>query len=575
MKGCLIVNAYLRSAKFNELEEMFQEAARTLGIDLKVIKNDGILVKTGTGKETTFPFMDGERPDFVLFWDKDVLLAQWLEDQGICVYNRAVCIALCDDKRKMHLALERANVPTPETEMAPMTYSGIGYTNFHFLDDVEKALGYPLIVKEAYGSFGAQVYKVDDREGLEAIVDKNKNGKLLFQRFIAASEGRDVRIQVVGNRVVASMYRYSTNDFRANITAGGSMKPYEPTKEEKELAICAASAVGADFAGVDLLFGEGGPLVCEVNSNAHFKNLYECTGCNTAYEILQYIREEYWKKRGRESKCQAWLIYDKKGAERNREYIRMHEETAKKYGVTCTLLYAEEIKKALPENKPDFAIVRTIAPDLSQELEEKGIPVFNSSIVSQICNDKGKTIEYVKKNTDVPVIPTETFLCGELSKELMRTHPDCVVKAVDGHGGEQVFKTEEPFEQIKKKIGSSNFIIQPFIKGRGKDIRVYLVGNEIVGAVERTAADGFRSNFSLGGKVNTYRLKEKEREMVKKISNLFSFGMAGIDFIVDEDGHLIFNEIEDVVGARMLYTCNPQINLLDRYFCTVLDILLQ
>ena len=53
----------------------------------------------------------------------------------------------------------------------------------------------------------------------------------------------------------------------------------------------AARAVGADFAGVDLLFGSSGALLCEVNSNAHFKNLMDCTGVNTAEKILDYIRE--------------------------------------------------------------------------------------------------------------------------------------------------------------------------------------------------------------------------------------------------------------------------------------------
>ena len=88
------------------------------------------------------------------------------------------------------------------------------------------------------------------------------------------------------------MYRYSLTDFRANLTAGGEMKPYEPTEEEAALAVSASTAVEADFSGVDLLFGEDGPLVCEVNSNAHFKNLYQCTGVNTAYEILKFIKEK-------------------------------------------------------------------------------------------------------------------------------------------------------------------------------------------------------------------------------------------------------------------------------------------
>lgn len=70
------------------------------------------------------------------------------------------------------------------------------------------------------------------------------------------------------------------------------MESYEPSSEEIDLAIRAARAVGASFAGVDLLFGSDGPLVCEVNSNAHFKNLLSCTGINVAEEILTFIQKD-------------------------------------------------------------------------------------------------------------------------------------------------------------------------------------------------------------------------------------------------------------------------------------------
>ena len=89
------------------------------------------------------------------------------------------------------------------------------------------------------------------------------------------------------------MLRTNENDFRANITNGGSMQPYTPTKEQADMAIQVCDALKLDFAGVDILFGEKDePILCEVNSNAHFKNLYDCTGVNTAEEILKYIKEK-------------------------------------------------------------------------------------------------------------------------------------------------------------------------------------------------------------------------------------------------------------------------------------------
>src|SRR5699024_6985907 len=115
----------------------------------------------------------------------------------------------------------------------------------------------------------------------------------VFQQFIKSSFGKDIRLQVVGDQVVAAMKRTSASDFRANVTTGGQMEPYQPTEIEKQLAIRASLALNADFAAVDLLFGENGePIVCEVNSNAHIRNLLTCTGINSAPYIIDYIEQK-------------------------------------------------------------------------------------------------------------------------------------------------------------------------------------------------------------------------------------------------------------------------------------------
>lgn len=283
MKGWLVVNEFLQNQKFSELTKLFLSAAQKANLSLSVYTNAELLADT---KELL-----KQRPDFVLFWDKDIVLGNYLEAQGIPLYNSVDAIRLCDDKRLTHIALMREGIPSPRTIMAPMTYPNIGFTNHDFFEYVERELSYPFVVKEAFGSFGEQVYLVRDRKELQQRIQGTSTTELLFQEYIPESRGRDVRLQVVGDRVVASMYRYSDTDFRANVTAGGKMKNYTPSEEESSLALRAARAVGADFAGVDLLFGVEGPLVCEVNSNAHFKNIQTCTGVPVAEEIIQYICE--------------------------------------------------------------------------------------------------------------------------------------------------------------------------------------------------------------------------------------------------------------------------------------------
>ncbi len=291
MNGWLITNAFLHSNKFSEINLWLMEAAKKHGIELTHKTNDEVLVRLDEEFGKAKKIQNKNKPDFVLFWDKDVRLAHYLELLGFNVFNNSRAIALRDDKSLTHLTLQNEGILMPRTIIAPMTFANIGYTNLDFLNSVENTLGYPLVVKECFGSFGMQVYLVKNKEELKDRMNEIGIKPVIFQEFINHSRGRDIRLQVVGNQVVASMYRYSDNgDFRANITSGGKMKPYEPTKEQVELAISCCKIMGLDFAGVDILFGENDkPIVCEVNSNAHFKSIYDCTGVNVADNIMEYI----------------------------------------------------------------------------------------------------------------------------------------------------------------------------------------------------------------------------------------------------------------------------------------------
>ena len=288
-KGCLIVNEFLHSGKFAEIHRWLMEAAGEKGIELELLTNAQCMPCIGS----CAPDDEWKDTDFVLFWDKDIRLARALENRGIKVYNSAAAIGICDDKSLTHLCLEQNGIVMPDTVLAPMTFQGIGYTNYDFLDRAADKLGFPLVLKECFGSFGQQVYLIDSREQLLLKVRELGCVPMMFQRFVESSKGRDLRLQVVGDRVVAAMFRYSDQDFRANITNGGHMKPYEPDQVQIDLALACCRAIGLDFAGVDLLFGEKEePIVCEVNSNAHFKNIYDCTGVNAAGHIIDYIIEK-------------------------------------------------------------------------------------------------------------------------------------------------------------------------------------------------------------------------------------------------------------------------------------------
>ncbi len=293
--GWLIVNEFLHSQKFTELHGYILEAAKRQGIMMLLKTNAEVLI------DLRREHCEKYEVDFILFWDKDVRLARYLEQMGYPVFNSSQAIECCDDKSLAHLTLHRAGIVMPDTIVAPMTFSNIGFTNLAFLEEMEDRIGFPMVVKECFGSFGQQVYLVKDLRELQTKVLQIGGRPLLFQAFISSSFGRDIRLQVVGDQVIAAMYRYSENgDFRANVTNGARMKKYEPTVEQCELALKCCKIIGLDFAGVDLLFGkEEEPIVCEVNSNAHFKNIYDCTGVNAADCIILYILDCLAKGRGK------------------------------------------------------------------------------------------------------------------------------------------------------------------------------------------------------------------------------------------------------------------------------------
>ncbi len=282
MKGVLLVNHFLSGGHFRTVRELFLQAAERKGLSLSV----------KTAVDLLRPELRAEEVgSFVIFWDKDVLLARRLTALGLPLFNSAEAIRLCDNKGETALSLMANGIPTPRTVIAPMTFEAVGYNDTRFVKEACDALGFPLVIKELYGSFGAQVYLVSNEEEAIARVKSLGGRPFLFQAFVSHSFGRDVRANVVGDRVVAAMLREGrTGDFRSNLGAGGSGKPYRLSPDEEALAVSAAKAVGADFAGVDLLFEADGSLtVCEVNSNPQFAGTFEFLGVNMAEHILDHI----------------------------------------------------------------------------------------------------------------------------------------------------------------------------------------------------------------------------------------------------------------------------------------------
>ena len=295
LNGWIVYNGHLPGDKFLDYANLVSDAASKKGMSIEVYPNHHLLSSLSTQGNS---ILNKEHsPDFVVFGDKDILLARQFEQLGIPVFNSSFAIEACDHKGLMYQLLAKQNIPIPETILGPKIYPGTKEIDTASFQHVSKKLGFPMIIKEAYGSFGEQVYLVHNEKDMMEKLQEVQGKPFLFQEFISSSYGRDVRLNVVGDRVVTAMLRSAEDDFRANVSAGGSMEPYTPSEKEINLAIRASQSIGADFAGVDLLFGpDDTPIVCEINGNAHIRNIYNCTGVNVADDMASYIIEWFERK---------------------------------------------------------------------------------------------------------------------------------------------------------------------------------------------------------------------------------------------------------------------------------------
>ncbi|MDD2417636.1 MAG: RimK family alpha-L-glutamate ligase [Oscillospiraceae bacterium] len=287
MAGYIIYNGYWNADSLPNPVIHLLNAAEQRGINLIPFAN----TETAVEFDGKLSIPDFDVSDFALFWDKDVRLARAMETIGIRLYNSADTVAVCDDKAATHIKLAAEDIPMPKTIVAPMTYVHMDEKpSQYFLNRAATIMGFPMVVKECFGSLGGQVYLAHDMDELKLLTDKMAARPFICQQFIKANAGTDIRIYIVDGQPVAAMRRRSETDFRANVGNGGMAEKYVPSAEQKELAVRCCNILGALFAGVDILIGdEGEPLVCEVNSNAHMQAISACSGVDVAGAIIDSV----------------------------------------------------------------------------------------------------------------------------------------------------------------------------------------------------------------------------------------------------------------------------------------------
>ena len=275
MKGIVLLNAYTKSAGANRQASRIAEELNALGVQTEMRLNGAFDADIFSSRVRL-----AQKPDFVVYLDKDKYLSRLWEKEGVRLFNSAEGVEVCDDKMLSYIALANGGVEIPDTLPAPLCYYPDARVREEYCRVVEERLGYPLVVKKSFGSWGMDVNLIQNFAELTKIAEEYKLFPHLYQKYIAAKRGEDTRVLVIGS----------------NIELGGRGYPAEITKSYREISERAARLLSLDYCGIDLLEGEDGrPIVCEVNSNAFFNEAEKVTGVNIAGAYAAHIAREMKK----------------------------------------------------------------------------------------------------------------------------------------------------------------------------------------------------------------------------------------------------------------------------------------
>ena len=274
--------------------ERFVEEADKYGIDFSLVFADEIdlIVSRDDRKSIRFRNDIVALPDSILartgsgtgYFNLSVL--RQFERLNVPTLPNSASIEASKDKMYANQILAQAGLPIPKTMLTRFPCKA---------ELVEKVVGFPCVLKVVTGSHGAGVYLCENAKQFEdlseLISSLDFKNSMIMQEYVQYSEGRDLRVIVIGGRVVGAMLRQSTDgSFKANISRGGEGTAFDVDDQMELLAIQTAKVLDLDIAGVDLLFHSDGYRICEANSSPGFKGFEKALGINIPQKVFDYAK---------------------------------------------------------------------------------------------------------------------------------------------------------------------------------------------------------------------------------------------------------------------------------------------
>lgn len=216
---------------------------------------------------------------------KNVHSTAALEGLGARVINSLQSAVMCGNKMYSHMLLEKAGVKTPKAFSA--------FSDEAAITALEK-FGYPAVIKPTVGSWGRLIALLRDKDAARAVIEDREHMFPIYQIYyfeeFVERPPRDIRAIVVGDHVVAAIYRYSgEGEWKTNMALGGRAEACPVTSELEDLCLKAARALGGEIVGVDLMEDkDDGLVVHEVNNTTEFKNTVRMTGVDIPGLMIDY-----------------------------------------------------------------------------------------------------------------------------------------------------------------------------------------------------------------------------------------------------------------------------------------------
>ncbi|MEM2144187.1 MAG: lysine biosynthesis protein LysX [Candidatus Jordarchaeaceae archaeon] len=267
-------------------EKALIEAAKRKNVKLTLIDGKNIFLEA-TGDFDRIPEADVYLQRMVSAF-KGLYITKILESKGKKVINSYSVSSICADKLLTTLALRKAGIPSPRTFVAFDIEAAL---------DVLEQLGYPAIIKPVFGSWGRLIAILKDPQSAKAILESRESMGALYQiyyiqEFVNKINNRDIRSFVIGDRVVAAIYRIAGKDeWRTNTALGGKAELCPVTPEIEELSLKTAKTLGDGVYGIDILETSDNMLVNEVNHTMEYHTTVPLTGVDIPGMLIDYCLE--------------------------------------------------------------------------------------------------------------------------------------------------------------------------------------------------------------------------------------------------------------------------------------------